>query len=490
MISSLKFKNEYYSIFQEDQLYYMGHSQKYLVKYNISGEILGTVILPEDLSRSYYLDFFMSDNQLYIQQNNNERYIFDINTNKFIKTTKGDDLVYTDNNYKVMYKSFGEWGQATWFINKKNKSEHFTSLNGQDINFLFGKFHITNVSSIWEIRNPKELNKCNSDQYYNVINNKKNGIFTSYDYVKGIKLIYRDTIEFDPYVRNSIDKLNYAFITSFVTNNNLYQITQLKDKTAISKVSQNKVEIVKEFNEKYRFFSWHNQFRNKQNKYKFLKFQNGYNSFGFFEVNDNNIDITKVNYTHDTIQYIKSDSIVQLLSFLSDKNAISKKEIINFEKKTKGTDLQKRRNSINHNSYFPKKFNKIEVETINYLKSENEYITQNIDYLFVKKDEMLKAIFLDWDKTIFVHSVGKDFYPIRNENYLESDKRFREKYSEIQEQLNKIGKQVKVTTPSDKIKYNAWIFNGWRINLYGISEKNIYGIRALICRQDDFNENE
>ena len=52
------------------------------------------------------------------------------------------------------------------------------------------------------------------------------------------------------------------------------------------------------------------------------------------------------------------------------------------------------------------------------------------------------------------------------------------------------GEQVKVTTPSGKIKYNAWIFNGWRINLYGISEKNIYGIRALICRQDDFNENE
>ncbi|WP_177225334.1 hypothetical protein [Chryseobacterium formosense] len=433
----------------------------------------------------------MHENNIYIQFQNNLKYIFDFKSNKFIETKKGDDLVYEDKHYKVMYKSFGEWGQVTWFINQENKSEYFTSLNGQNTNFLNGKFYITNTSVIWEILNPNNLTKCNPNQYYDVINKRKFGKFDSYDYFKGINSIYKDSIQYDPDdFRNTDKDLKYAFITSFVANNNLYQITQLKDKTAITEVKKNNIKIVHQFDEKYNLFYWYNQFRSNKNDQKFIKFRNGYNSFGFFEVENNKIDITKVNYKYDTIQYIKSDEILQLIANLSKKNKITKDKILDFEKITKGIDIQKYRNSINHNGYYPRKFAKIDIETIAFVKSENEYVTQDIEYLITKNNNEVKSIFIYYDRTKFFNSEGKSFFPISSENITENDNKFKEKYDKIRNYLINNGKKIDVKIKKDKATYEAWILNGWRFNLYGISKENINGSTIFICRQDDFNEDE
>lgn len=489
MTASLKYNNEYYTIFEEKQMYDFGHTENYLIKFDGSGKILFTEKLPQTLS--YYTDFFIYENNIYIQSQNNVRHIFDFKTNKFHETKKGDDLVYEDKNYKVMFKSFGEWGQATWFINKKNKSENFTSLNGQDVNFLNGKFYITNTSSIWEISNPNNLDKCKPNQYYDVINRKEFGIFDSYDYTKGINYIYKDSIQYDPEdFRGSAKDLKYAFITSFVANDSLYQITQLKNKTAITKIKDKNIEVVHTFDEKFNLFSWYNQFRNTKNNQKFIKFRNGYNSFGFFEVEDDKINITKVNYKYDTIQYIKSDEILQLLTNLSRKNIISKSEIMSFEDITKGIDIQKYRDNINHNGYYPRKFEKVDIETIDYVKSENEFLTQDVEYLFTKNDNHLKSIFIDYDRTKFFNSEEKKFFPIRSENTKESDNKFKEKYAEIRNYLMNYGKKIEVKIKKDKSTHDAWIINGWRFNLYRLSKENINGITLFICKQDDFNENE
>ena len=168
MLSSLHFNNEYYSIFEEKQMYNFGIIQKYLIKYDKTGKVLLAEKFPLNFAGGNYLDFFVQDNKLFFQDQNNFRSYYDLKTNKFIETTRGQDLVYEDETYKVMYKSFGEWGQATWFINQNDKSEFFTSLDGQKINFLNGKFYITNISSIWEIENPKFLNTCKPTQYYDL----------------------------------------------------------------------------------------------------------------------------------------------------------------------------------------------------------------------------------------------------------------------------------------------------------------------------------
>lgn len=422
---------------------------------------------------------------------NNFRSYFDLKTNKFIETTRGQDLVYEDETYKVMYKSFGEWGQATWFINQDDKSEFFTSLDGQNINFLNGKFYITNISSIWEIENPKFLNTCKPTQYYDVINKKEFGMFESYDYKKGVINIFKDSIEYNPYdYSRSIDNLNFVFLTSFVTNNKLFQITQLKDKTAITSIENNILNIIYQFNEKYDIFSWYNQFRNTKNSQKFLKFNNGYNSFGFIEVENQKIDITKVKFEYDSLQYIKSDNIVNLISKLTQKEQLSKKEVIEFEKATNGTDIKQYRTNINHNGYYPKKFEKLNIETIDFIKSENEYLTQDTEYLFTKENQELKGIFIDYDRTKFFNPKKKKLILLEDKNPSESDKKFKLKYAEIKEKLNEIGQQISVKKRPNKADYQAWISNGWRFNLYDISKKNINGITLFISRQEDFKEAE
>lgn len=410
IICSLKFKNEYYSLFEEKELYYMGHSQHYLIRFDKNGILLSVAKLPEELSNSY-LDFFELNDKLYVQNQDNSRYVFDFVKNKFLETSKGNDLVCENTAYKVMYKNFGEWGEATWFINKKDKSEYFTSKNGQNVNFLNGKFYLTNVNSVWEIENPRKLDKCQPDQYYDVINNKQFGMFTSYDYDKGINLIFKDTVEYNSYdPATPIVNLNYAFLTSFVMNHKLFQITQLKDKTAITRINNGNVEVINKFDERYNFFSWRNQFRNTKNSKKFLKFRNGYNSFGFFEVEKEDVIITKIQFEYDTLQYVKSDNIVSLISNLAQRNEVSKNDIVGFEKSTKGTDLLKYRSNINHNYYYPRKYKDANVQTINFLKSENEILTQNIDYLFTKKDEQLKAIYIGYKETLYYNTVKRSIF--------------------------------------------------------------------------------
>lgn len=316
-------------------------------------------------------------------------------------------------------------------------------------------------------------------------------MFESYDYTNGVNSIYKDSTEYNPDdFRSSTKDLKYAFITSFVANENLYQITQLKDKTAITKIKNNSVEIVRTFDEKFNLFSWYNQFRNTKNNKKFVKFKNGYNSFGFFEVENDKIDITKVNYKYDTIQYIKSDEIINLISNLSNEERISKNEILEFEKITKGIDIQKYRNSLKHNGYYPRKFEKVDIETIDYVKSENEFLTQDIEYLFTKNDYHLKSIFIDYDRTKFFNSEGKYFFPIRSENKKENDNKFKEKHAEIRNYLMNHGKKIDVKIKKDQSTYEAWIINGWRFNLYTISKENINGLTLFICRQNDFNEDE
>lgn len=490
MVSSLRIKNDYYSIFDENELYYMVHSHKYLVKFDKNGNLLFVVQLPEELSKSYYLDFFESDEKLYVQDQDNSRYVFDFVTNKFLETSKGNDLVYENTNYKVFYKNFGEWGEATWFINK-DKSEYFTSKNGKNVNFLNGRFYLTNVNSIWEIENPQKLNKCEPDQYYNIIDSQEFGMFTSYDYDKGTKLIYKDKVEYSSYdPLTPIDSLKHTFLTSVVTSGKLFQITQLKDKTAITRINNGNIEVINKFDEKYNFFSWHNQFRNTKNSNKFLKFRNGYNSFGFFEVEKEDVNVTKVRFEYDTLQYVKSDNIVSLISNLAQRNDISKNDVLSFEKSTNGTDLQKYRYNLNHNQYYPRKFKNVDVLTINFLKSENEILTQNIDYLFTKDDEQLKAIYIDYDNTLYYNTVGKNYFPIRNKNVDLSDEKFKNKYDEIREKLNSIGQQISVQQMQNKGDYEFWIINGWRFNLYKIKPKDIYGVTLLICREEDFNEND
>ncbi|WP_234110389.1 hypothetical protein [Chryseobacterium sp. R2A-55] len=491
MLSSLKFNNEYYSIFEEKQMYDFRQTRRYLIKFDKTGKILMAEKFPVNFANGNYLDFFVQDDKLFMQDQINFRYNFDLKTNKFSETTKGNDLVFEDDNYKVMYKSFGEWGEATWFINKKDKSEFCTSLDGQNVNFVNGKFYITNISSIWEIENPKNLNKCEANQYYDVIIKKQFGMFESYNYDKGISRIFKDSVEYNPYdFQRSIDSLNYAFLASYVTNGDLYQITQLKNNTAITKIIKNKVEILYQFDEKFNFFSWYNEYRGTNNNQKFFKFKNGYNSFGFFEVEDQKIDITKVKFEYDSLQYIKSDNIVNLISRLTHKKQISKKEIIEFEQSTKGTDIQQYRTNTNHNGYYPRKFAKINIETMDFVKSENEFLTQDIEYLFTENDKELKAIYCNYDKTKYFNSTGKNFFPIQSENSDKSDKIFKEKHSEIRNLLERVGNKVHVKPRPNKGTYESWIVNGWRFNLYTIKEKDINGVTLFICKEEDINENE
>ena len=57
------------------------------------------------------------------------------------------------------------------------------------------------------------------------------------------------------------------------------------------------------------------------------------------------------------------------------------------------------RTNISHNGYYPKIYSTQEVKTTRFIKVENSYLAQEIEYLKTVQDNLVKSIFIEWTET-------------------------------------------------------------------------------------------
>ncbi len=477
---AIKYKENYYCFFEEKGLYSYKVETKYFLEISSKGDILKKINISKEIQNANYFDFFIRNNNLILKDYmNHESFLFDIKNSKWDSISEVDDQVYEDENYKVTYLNFGEWGETTWFINKETGKEYSIDFEGTTINRLNDNYYLTTENEVREIFNPENLKECKPDFYYSEIE-KDNKKYEFSNSLIGSKEIYKDTISNYYFFR----KNNKAINTSFLVSNKLFQLYTDSISTYIGKIKDGSLIAVQNLNKKFSVFNWNYSFRgnNLENDSRFLKFKDDENTFGFIEIKGNKIDIKYLKHNVDSLQYLGSDNFEKVLTLIKNNlGNIYIEKVEKTENEIGGINMKTDRGNTSHNGYYPKEFSSQQIKTKEFIKVESKLIAQKTEYLYTPSDNRIKSIFIEWSPTqSYIEPEISDFFKNDKE---ESNTAFSIKQNEI---INIISKALNLEPKINKSNKNSidWVWkmkSGLHLKLYG--SKNFNGnpeIRMLI----------
>jgi hypothetical protein len=463
---AVKDNDKYYCFFKEVGLYSFKIETRYFLIISNTGTILNNIEVPEEIKNTAYFDFFMRHDSLLAKTYmDHESFFFDKNKLEWTKIFEVDDRVYEDSNYKVTYLDFGEWGQSTWFINKQTKKEYVIGTCGTTVNILNGKYYLTNGSEIIEIENPLNLKQCDKENYYHSVEKEAKSQEGS-NSITGSKAIYKDTT----FSAWSFKEPKQTIITSFVTNNQLYQLYSDSSSTFIGKIENEKLIPVQNIGEKYPTFDWHYSYRgnNLYNDSRFLKFREDNNTFGFIEIKNSNIAIRYLKHNLDSLNYLGSDGFERFLELLKiNPSTFLLKQAINIEKQHGGIDMKTDRVGTSHNGYYSEVYNSVNYKTKEFIKVIDKIIAQKTEYLYSTSSTNVKSIFFEWSLTEPYNQTNSfDIFRKEKPEILE---RFRNKQNEIVKIITEqLGFDPKKKNRSNGYFEFSWISKtGIEIVLYG-----------------------
>lgn len=468
---AVKYKDKYYCFLEEKGLYSFKIKTKYFLIISNNGTILNNIDVPDEIRNTVYFDFFIRDNRLLAKTDlGHESFYFDLIKMDWTKIKEVDDRVYEDTNFAIVYLDFGEWGHSTWFIDKKTQKEYVLGTCGTTVNLLDGKYYLTNGTEIREIENPLNLKLCDSANSYQIVEKETKFHEGSNSFI-GSKVIYKDTT-LSPW---SFKEPQKTIITSFVTNNQLFQLFSDSISTFIGKIENQKLIPVQNIGKKYSAFNRPYSFRgnNLDNDSRFLKFSENNNTFGFIEIQNSIIAIHYLQHNLDSLNYLGSDGFEKLLELLKvNPSNFLLEQVTAFEMKLMGTDMRTDRVGISHNGYYPKVYNSTNFKTKEFIKVEDKSISQKTEYLYSASDSDVKSIFVEWSLTESYKQTNT--IDIFNDNR-EISERFINKQNKI---IKTITKQIGFD-PKKKDRGNGYFEFSWTSN----SE-----IEIVLFGSDNFDE--
>jgi len=462
---AVKYKDKYYCFFKENGLYSFEIETRYFLIISNKGTILNNIEVPEEIKNTVYFDFFIrNDSILAKTYMDHESFYFDLNKLGWTKIKEIDDRVYEDQNFTITFLDFGEWGQSTWFIDKQTQREYVLGTCGTTVNLLDSKYYLTNGAEIIEIENPLSLKLCDNEYYYQTVEKKTKFHEGSNSFI-GSKVIYKDTT-FSPW---SFKEPKQVIITSFVTNNQLFQLYSDSISTFIGKIENEKLITLQNLGKKYSTFDRYYSYRgnNLDNDSRFLKFRENNNTFGFIEIQNNNIAIHYLKHNLDSLNYLGSDGFEKLLELLKiNPSNFLFEQVTNIEKELGGTDMRTDRVGISHNGYYPEIYNSANHKTKEFVKIEDKNIAQKTEYLYSASDNDVKSIFIEWSLTEPYNQTNS--FDIFNEKP-EISKRFSNKQNEIVKIITKqLGFDPKKKNRGNGYFEFSWTaYKGIEIVLYG-----------------------
>jgi len=111
----LKKNGKFYCYFETDNDIYNTRSDHHFYILDKKGKIESEISVPKELQTTYYDLYIKNDTVFTTEYYDQDTFYLDEKNSRWIKTKKGIDLFYEDENYEVYSLDFGEWGSATWF---------------------------------------------------------------------------------------------------------------------------------------------------------------------------------------------------------------------------------------------------------------------------------------------------------------------------------------------------------------------------------------
>lgn len=467
----IKFQDKYYCFFQERGLYYFQRDTRFFLIISNDGRVLKHIDIPNQIKNSNYFDFFQKRDSLFLKSYmNHETFYFDNIGLEWNKTKETDDIVYEDDEFKIAYLDFGEWGETTWFIDKKNNKEYILGTSGTNVNIIDNKYYLTNGFKVEVVNDPHKLEECDEQEYYEFIRNKKGfkeGTFS----LLGSKNIYRDTT-YSPF---SFEESNQRILTSFVYENQLFQLFNDINSTHIGVIENKELVSIQKLGRKFNTYNWYYSYRgnNLNNNSRLLKFKEDNNTFGTIEINNNKIDIHFMKHNIDSLNYLGKDGFDDLLHYsISKMDNLSLDKTDSIERLLQGTDMQIVRQDNFPNGYFPDKILLDINESKKYIKVEDDIISLTSEYYYAIPNNLVKSIFLEWTVTQPYTSKNYSFRSSAEEKVV--TERFKSKLKEI---IGIVNSQTNIAplTKFEENNYVEWIWesdSGETIHLYGSNTFN------------------
>lgn len=399
MTHALEYKDKYYVLFEQGEMKYGGYGKRWL--YIFSNNQLEKVIdCPEEM-KTIYMDFYVQNDSIILKPYMNKQSYYLNTTNlKWNKIDKTEDLIWEDSDFCIYSLDFGEWGGKTWFKDKKTESQYVLESTTPLINKLDNSYYLTNSFQILRVNNPKELTKCDSEvTYENIQKNGKN--YSWYSQAKGYEAIYEN---------ENIDYFDFTYhpsiVSSFVRNDELLHIYETDTATYLSRIVNNKIQAFEKILDDVEFFNWHDSYRckNLNGSNELLKFKTSNDQvYGLAIVKGDQIYTTYLLNDFELKPKIlgkeRSNEIFEnrLKTIFADFSKLSLTKVESKEKEWKTFDISPNHKIGLGDSWNPNKHD-IDINK-SYLVVEDSVISNKIMYYASKKNDLIRAITVNWEKT-------------------------------------------------------------------------------------------
>lgn len=467
---AVEFNDRYYCFFRETHLYHFGHTKHFFILEK-DGTIKHNLKVPKGIDDAVYFDLFVNNDSILTKayMGDNETYYLDLESLEWIKIEELDDILYEDEKFYVTHISFGEWGNTTWFRDKKTGKEHELGFAGTIVNNIDDSYYITSLSKVLKIEDPLKMKPSRKYYYYDVVKNNDSpampgSFWEGSNSLEGTEILYEDTT-YIPYWQAP----QVRIVTSFTYDNNLFHLCVDSTSTYIAKIDNGNLKPIKKIGENYSIFNWFYSYRNKvqKNGSQLLKFRTeDANLFGFIKIHQNNINIRYLSHDIDTVKHIGTDNFAEFFSFIYLNFDYLHLDTIDFlEKEIGGTDME----------LFLE-------DSKQYLKVEDSIIANKTRYYYAKNDSLVKSIFLEWTETENYNESSASFFNRQNSNI---ESKLNDKINYLEQFLTStIGTQPSKELRPNNIYFKRWeAKNGLIVSLEGSDFKRLKRIRMRIYKE-------
>ena len=448
----LKYKNKFYCYFSTDNDKFSSGSTHHFYIINNKGNVEDKINVPKELQTFYYDLYIKNDSIFTTAYISHATFYLDEVNRKWIKTKKGEDLFYSDDNYNVYSLSFGEWGGVTWFKNNKTNNQYEFAGAKPIVNLLHNAYYITQGKKILKIADPSKMEFSKEPYSYKDAVLNEDYFREGSSSLKGAEIIYE-------YKNDDYFRPKFSFATSFIADKKLFSIYTDSISTKIGLVENHQLIPVYEFQKKIKPFKWNYDWRSpiQNNKYQTIQFvTDNQNEYGIIEISENNLTVTtfKNSYKEDVWSEKAMDEWFEKTFeyYLKTFDNLYLKDIDNLELKIKSTDLTQ-----NHMmTHYLLKGRDIQTPRI-YRKIEDTSLKVNTMYYYKTSDNSLQLIEFEWARN------NNRFNSIEEavaDSFKDSEYKslYKEKFDWLSEFLNK-----KLGEPSKNIKNKTSATQQWSI---------------------------
>lgn len=374
MGASLKHNSKYYCYFEtvDKKNSSAPFTDFYIL--NESGKITSKIPLPSTNSTDYDL-YIRNDSILITADISNLTFYLDENNKKWIKIPNATDEIYKDKKYTVFVNNRGFCCNKTWFQDNATGQQYEINAENPEVNKLNNIYYLTTKESVLKINDPKSLKLMKPFDHYQPTPNT----------------LIESEIE---YSNNFSNANNFAIITSFVINNQLYHLYSSDNSMKIGVVKNKSLLNVQEF--KSDIFPYRSISDNRNyiadNSYKTVPFTTkDPNFFGIIEIDKNQFNvITFKNLYREPIHgesKIKAWTEKNFEYFYSNFNTLSIDQIDRIEQKENALTITPEKNND---------IQELSKEQRAYKKSERKYLHLLTRYDYAADDKSVEKIQFQW----------------------------------------------------------------------------------------------